>query len=115
MGYYRDYDVTLTLRISTRVTFCRASGDELAAIRGSDAIDNAIGSLPSAYDSDGNPADLLEWFREVGWDVSLPVDGVAVLQWDDAGPRVETCDECTGTRWPESAHEPHCSLFGTGQ
>ena len=27
----------------------------------------------------------------------------------------EQCDECSGTRWPVSKHEPSCSLYGTNE
>ena len=57
-----DYSVTLTLRVTTKVTF--ASGTPTLA----DAIDNAIGGLPDS---------LLQWFDDQGYDLALPIDGEA--------------------------------------
>jgi hypothetical protein len=64
--HFKDYDVTLTIRVSTKVTFARGAESELAPIRKVDAIDNAIGALPDLSD-----------ITAAGFEITYPIDGEA--------------------------------------
>jgi len=72
---YKDFDVNLTLRLSTRVTFARDTLAELDDIGISDAIENAIGSLPITTGPEGDKYTLIEWLEGEGFAVALPIDG----------------------------------------
>lgn len=63
----KEYDVTLTLRISTWVPFAPAERD--GPLRPSDAVDNAIGMIPES---------VFEALRGEGFEIALPIDGEAV-------------------------------------
>ena len=60
----RDIPVTLTLRLSTIVSF--ASMERTGPITNHDAIDNAIGSLPYGW---------LDQAESEGFVIAYPIDG----------------------------------------
>lgn len=68
MAAWKEFEVTLTVRLTTIMAFSRDTEDELTDIDGSDAINNAIGSLPS---------DFFSHLEGEGWSVALPIDGEA--------------------------------------
>lgn len=65
-----EYEVTLTLRLTTVIPFARGAGlPDDTPITPSDAIENAIGCLPeSVFDGFGGE-----------FTVALPIDGEATL------------------------------------
>ena len=63
----KDYEVTLSIRVTTVVRF--APMEREGTITKSDAIDNAIGSLPFGW---------LEAAESEGFSVAYPIDGEAV-------------------------------------
>jgi hypothetical protein len=71
MPAFKDFYVDLTVHVSTRVTFSRESKEELEQISKVDAIDNAIGMLPTNF---------VEELEGNGFEVALPFDGVAYLE-----------------------------------
>ncbi len=70
-----QYEVTLTLRVTTMVGFARGAGlPDHAEITPSDAIENAIGSGISG--GEGSIESLLDY---LGFELALPIEGEAVL------------------------------------
>lgn len=68
MSAWKEYEVTLTIRLTTTMVFARDTEEELAPISKADAIGNAIESLPFGFEADLNGE---------GWSVALPIDGEA--------------------------------------
>ena len=62
---YVDHDVTLTIKASTRVTFAM-HGREGTVITKTDAIDNAIGSIPD---------EVFSMLEDNGFTLAYPIEG----------------------------------------
>jgi hypothetical protein len=95
------YDVTLTIKVSTTVSF-DMSGREGTEITPSDAIANALGSLPD---------DWVDVFENNGFTIAFPVDGEAdqIGRW---GPPRMRCPCCKAPS-PRGSQIAWCDVCNT--